>query len=311
MPTISVVIPTYNRARYLPEAIQSVLNQTYRDFEIIVVDDGSTDDTQSILQAWIGQGLIRYHYQDNAGVSAARNTGVELAQGRLIAFLDSDDLFMPAKLEKQVAIFEQTPDLGFVHCSFMKFNDQGQHLGERNTSRFQGRVYPRMLHEWSVLMATPCMLMRKDVLEEVGGYDEHMTWAEDLDLWRRIARHYPIDLVPEVLVKVRVHDASASQQRAKAVPHFRRYLDKAFAQDPSLGADFVRHSYATLYAQMGKNMLANGDQQAIQLARQLARQSIQIRPLQISGYLIVLASMLGSGLRSWLARLVSRLRYKR
>ena len=310
MPAISVVIPTFNRAKYLSAAIQSVLDQTYTDYEVIVIDDGSTDDTKSTLQAWTDAGQIRYHYQENAGVSAARNSGIAMARGQYIAFLDSDDLFLPQKLEKQIAAFERSPDLAFVHCHFIKFDDQGQNLGQRDTSRFTGRIYPQLLTEWSVLMATPCMLMRSDVLEQVGGYDPNMDWAEDLDLWRRITRHHPIDLVPEVLVKVRAHSGGASQQKIQAVPHFRRYLDKSFADDPGLSAAFKRRCYATMYAQMGKNMLGEGDQEAMRQARRLALQSMRINPLAFSAYTVLLASFLSAGIRRTLARLVRKLRYR-
>jgi glycosyltransferase involved in cell wall biosynthesis len=103
MPTVSVIIPTYNRANYICEAIDSILAQTYADYEIIVVDDGSTDGTRQALQRWIDDGTICYYYQENRGESAARNHGIRKARGQYIAFLDSDDLFLPTKFEKQVA----------------------------------------------------------------------------------------------------------------------------------------------------------------------------------------------------------------
>ena len=190
-PTVSVIIPTRNRAQYILQTLDSVFAQTYNEYEVIVVDDGSTDDTVSLLDPLIASKKIRYLLQDPQGVSAARNRGISQALGSYIAFLDSDDLFMPLKLEKQIEVFASEPNLGFVHCWFAKFDDDGRNLGIRNTSRFAGKIYPQILLEWSTLMAMPCMLMRADVLQNVGGFDIAMSWAEDLDLWRRVARSYP------------------------------------------------------------------------------------------------------------------------
>ena len=173
MPRVSVVIPTYNRSDYILEAVESILTQTYRDFEIIIVDDGSTDDTRDVLAGQIEAGTIRYIYQENRSKSAARNHGIRLAKGEYIAFLDSDDLFTPTKLAKQVAFLDEHPDIGFVHSWYSKFDDAGNHLGTRDTSRYTGWVYPEILLSWSVLMAVPCMMMRKDVLEAVNGFDEN------------------------------------------------------------------------------------------------------------------------------------------
>ncbi len=213
VPNISVVIPTRDRAGYILEALDSVFAQTYTDYEVIVIDDGSRDETQKLLGPLIQQGKIQYQFQKSSGVSAARNRGVKAAQAPYIAFLDSDDLFLPTKLEKQLIIFDQNPKLGFVHCCFSKFDSSERDLGIRDTSRFDGWIYPKMLLEWSILMAMPCMLMRKDAIIEAGGFDEEMSWAEDLDLWRRIARLYPIGVVSEPLVRVRVHNASTTSVR--------------------------------------------------------------------------------------------------
>ena len=129
MPRVSVIIPTYNRAGYLCESIESVLTQTYTDYEIIVVDDGSTDDTEEVLQLWIADGTIHYVWQENRGESAARNHGIELAIGEYIAFLDSDDLFMPTKLEEQVAYLDNHPEVGMAHSCYSKFGEAGASWG--------------------------------------------------------------------------------------------------------------------------------------------------------------------------------------
>ena len=123
MPTVSVIIPAYNRADLIGETLESVFAQTYRDYEIIVVDDGSTDNTKEVLASLAAAGKLRYTYQENAGLPAARNTGIRLAVGKYVAFLDSDDLFAPDKLEKQVAVFEANLDAMLVHSGFSKYYD--------------------------------------------------------------------------------------------------------------------------------------------------------------------------------------------
>lgn len=308
IPAISVIIPTRNRARYISEALASVFAQTFTDYEIILIDDGSTDGTRQILAPYIQQKKIQYVFQVPSGVSAARNRGISLARAPLVAFLDSDDLFLPTKLDKQMKLFVQHPKLGFVHCSFSKFEEQGKELGLRDTSRFSGWIYPGMLQEWSVLMAMPCMLMRTEVVREVGGFDESMVWAEDLDLWRRIAWRYAVDMVPEPLVRVRVHSSSTTFERGKGAQGFERYLEKAFAEDPELSPIFKRRVRAKMAAKLGQNLLGEGGKQEMRQVRQHNLKALAAWPLQLSAVLGLVASFLPLGVRR---SLVARLRQQR
>lgn len=303
-PKVSVVIPTRDRAEYIEESIESVLRQTFSDYEIIVVDDGSTDGTRQLLARYIENKTIRYERQDALGVSVARNRGARLARGAFIAFLDSDDLFLPSKLEKQMALFSQDADLGFVHCNFSKFNERGQNLGVRDTSRHRGWIYPRLLLEWSVLMAMPCMLVRKDVFEAVGGFDEQMTWAEDMDLWRRIARQYRIGSVAEVLVKVRVHPSSTTFGKIGGAEGFNRYLAKAFLEDPGLNQTFKRRAYGKMYAKLAQNLLGDGGSSEMNLVRRHSLKSLESWPLQLSAVFSILASLLPAAIRRSLVNLL-------
>lgn len=309
MTEISVVIPTKNRATYILEALESVFAQTFKDYEVIVVDDGSTDETVSVLKPLVEAKKIRYVFQPSAGVSAARNHGVRLAAAPYIAFLDSDDLFLPSKLEKQIALFRQNPEHGFVHCSFSKFDDGGRDLGVRDTSQFSGWIYPTMLQEWSVLMAMPCMLMRADALREAGGFDEQMSWAEDLDLWRRIARRYPVGVVPEPLVRVRVHAASTTFARGGGTQGFERYLEKAFAEDDSLPVLFKRKARAKMYAKLAQNLLGEGGPREMRQVRQNSFRALAAWPLQISALFAYIASWIPGSVRHWLAERLRQTRY--
>ncbi|HEY4717757.1 MAG TPA: glycosyltransferase [Anaerolineales bacterium] len=309
IPAISVIIPTRDQAQYITTALESVFAQTFTDYEVIVVDDGSTDSTQQVLAPFVREKQIQVVVQEPAGVSAARNSGVALARTPYVAFLDSDDLFLSTKLEKQIRLFERDPQLGFVHCSFSKFDDQGRDLGVRDTSRFKGWIYPQMLHEWSVLMAMPCMLMRTEVIKEAGGFDKGMVWAEDLDLWRRIARRYAVGVVAEALVRVRVHPGSTSFERGKGAVGFERYLEKAFAEDPGLPPYFKLRATAKMHAKLGQNLLGEGGPQEMKQARRHSWLALAAWPLQLSALLGLIASWLPSAARRKLVGWLRRKRY--
>ncbi len=311
MPKVSVIIPTYNRADLILEAIESVTAQTFKDYEIIIVDDGSTDSTAAVLEQLINSGTINYVYQNNQGESAARNHAMRLAQGQYYAFLDSDDLFLPTKLEKQVAYLDAHVSVGLVHSLYRKFSETETDLGVRDTSRIQGNVYPEILLDWSVLMAVPCVLVRAKVIAEVGGFDEQMRWGPDLDLWRRISRQYAFGVIPEVLSKIRVHSGNISGDKAAAVTSFERYLQKAFNDDSQLDDRFQRRAYAKLYSNVAHNILADGVQNQQSLVRSYSIKALSNRPLQLSAYLGWLGSWLPDSIRSNLLSIWRQYRYQR
>jgi glycosyltransferase involved in cell wall biosynthesis len=181
---VSVIVPAYNQSRYLGEAIQSVLAQTYGDFEVIVVDDGSTDDTRSVA-AGFTDARVRYVYQENRGLSAARNTGIRHARGPLLTFLDSDDLFLPEKLALLVAALDANPQVGLV---------AGQAVLIDEHSRLVGEVFDRGLPEdrSELLLGNPLhvgsVLLRREWQERVGFFDETLRSYEDWDMWLRLVR---------------------------------------------------------------------------------------------------------------------------
>lgn len=311
MPKVSVIIPTYNRADLIQDSIDSVLWQTFEDYEIIIVDDGSTDNTREVLHPLIQEGVIRYVRQDNQGESAARNHGIKLARGDLVAFLDSDDLFLPEKLAKQISLLEENPALGMVHSDFVRFDhDTGVDLGYRSTAHLSGWVYPQMLLQWSVLIATPTVMIPKEVLEHVGGFDERMHWAEDIDLWRRIARLYPIQSIPEALTRVRTHQDSLASDRSQSFTAFRDYLQKAMDEDPDLGWSFRRRAWAKLYSNAGHNLLGTGTRQQMGQVRAYCAKAIAYWPLALGAYWGYLGSYLGAEIRSKLLRLWRTIRYR-
>lgn len=202
-PKVSVVIPAYNAAQYICETIDSVLSQTYKDYEIIVVDDGSTDNTKEILQPHMGK--IRYMYKENGGPASARNVGIKNAQGEYIAFLDSDDLWLPEKLEKQVRYFEEYPEVGLVFTDCIRFNEKGSE--ERHNLK-KGLISDDMFVNiwWENLIPNLTVMVRKSCFEKVGVFDEskQIVSVEDREMWLRIAREYRVGYLEEALAKYRI-----------------------------------------------------------------------------------------------------------
>ena len=201
MPRVSVIIPTFNRANLAREAIESVLSQTFQDFEIIVIDDGSTDKTKEVLFG-IQSDKVRYIYQTNKGPAAARNAGIRIAKGKYIAFLDSDDLWLPTKLEKQLELFEKLPpEVGLVHCSvFLK--------KEKNLTLKQAKARGNPLRDFllntdNAYLSTPASLVKRECFDKIGLFDETLRVSEDKDFCIKIAQHYKVDYVNEPLVIVR------------------------------------------------------------------------------------------------------------
>lgn len=208
-PTVSVIIPTHNRRDLICETIQSVLNQTFEDFEILVVDNGSTDDTQQIVCA-MGDSRIRYIYQENTGGPAGpRNTGIRNAWGKYIAFLDSDDLWLPHKLALQVEVLDRDLDIGLVFARHQPFGDgmvEADPWPSSISEARPGKIFKSLFLSWNFI---PCLTVvtRREVLERIGGFDEEpaLKTIEDLDLWLRIAHTYNIQCIHEVVSKYRLH----------------------------------------------------------------------------------------------------------
>ncbi len=204
-PRISVVIPTYNREELITEAIDSVLAQTYRDFEIIVVDDGSRDRTSDRVAQYGDR--ITYHVQENCGVAAARNAGIRLSQGEFVCFLDSDDLWKPQKLATQIRFADAHPEYALLSTELQGFDADGKVGGRRKAEMYtirNGLVIEDLLFgNW---IQTSTVMLRRDCLDEAGWFDEDVgQFGEDWLLWMRVVSRFPIYFLPEPLVSYRIH----------------------------------------------------------------------------------------------------------
>ncbi len=226
MPTVSVIIPTYNRASTIGQAVESVLAQTYADFEAIIVDDGSTDRTCDVVAPYVARsnGRVRYLLQPNAGAPAARNLGIRKARGEYVVFLDSDDLYLPGRLEAGVRPLLTAPDVGASYVDARVMDAQGAVLLPSWLGRWGGARSGWILADlFRVdLVQTNTVTIRRRVFDDVGLFDEVLWSGQDTDLWWRIARRYQIVGVPECQAVIREIGTSLSRGEGKAEDRLKR-----------------------------------------------------------------------------------------
>lgn len=234
---VSVIIPVYNSAKYITDAIDSVLAQTYKNYEIIIVNDGSTDSTAEVVKKYLRSQIldhrpqaIRYVYQENKGPSAARNRGIKEAKGEYIAFLDSDDVWLPEKIELQMAEILKSPSLGLITCGEINVNlinsTEEYSYGLRGLNRNKAL---NLLLLKNIIHGGSPVLIRKECLDRVGLFDEKLQVAEDWDLWLRICRHYDFKGIDKPLVKILIRENSQCSDGYKNIINEIRFLDKVFS----------------------------------------------------------------------------------
>lgn len=229
-PRVSIIIPVYNGDRYIRQAIESVLSQTYQSYEIIVIDDGSTDNTSLFLEAYIK--TIRYIYQKNQGVSAARNHGIALARGELIAFLDADDFFLPDKLTAQVGVFDAQPNLGIVHSGWRRVNQDGETIKDETPWDYVPKLDLEGWLRWKPIGTMGTLMFRRDWLQKVGSFEAGLGQAEDVDLVLRLAlQGCEADWLRESTVCYRQHDRNTMRDGISQARSINQVLDKFFASE--------------------------------------------------------------------------------
>jgi len=210
-PLISVITPTYNRADFVVEAVESVLAQTYPHFELLIVDDGSTDNTREVLEPYLKDGRIRLFYQENQGQSVARNRGLDEATGDFVCFLDSDNAWLPDKFEKSLKAFDDNPGSDVVYGDFIVIDEQGREIGTNRMKRHSGRITPHLLHDNFVSMNTT--MTRRQCFVDMGGFDKNDRLAEDYGLWLRLSTRYKFYYLPALLGYYRVMENQISSDK--------------------------------------------------------------------------------------------------
>lgn len=227
-PLISIITPAYNAETTIVATIESVLNQTWKNWEMIIIDDGSTDNTHQTAASVHHPG-IRLLQEKNKGVAATRNQGMKLAKGEYIAFLDSDDLWEPEKLASQIAFFQQADSsYGLVHSSYLEFDEQGsyapkplQHCKNLNIS---GEVHTDLIiHDF---IATLTVMIKREVVENIGDFDLNFSGTEDWDLWIRIAEKYKVGYIDRSLARYRLNASGLSKNYTSFEGELKKVLDK-------------------------------------------------------------------------------------
>ncbi|HWQ03791.1 MAG TPA: glycosyltransferase [Longilinea sp.] len=238
MPRVSVIIPTYNSARFIAGTLDSVFAQSFRDFEVIVVDDGSTDNTREVLQPF--QNRIQYIYQQNSERSAARNNALSHTQSEYIAFLDSDDLWAPEKLERQVAVLDANPQVSLVFCQARYLDESGKPVsfcgqtldGEPGEGLVIADYSIPLLSSNVVAGGGSAAMVRRRLLDEVGKFDLDLVQSEDWDMWVRLAQLGPFAYIPEPLASYRVYGWKkllTRQMDEESIQQHLRIVDKNLA----------------------------------------------------------------------------------
>lgn len=249
-PLVSVIIPAYNHELYIEEALQSVINQTYKNIQLIVINDGSMDGTGTVIDKVIEQNAsfnIKYINKSNEGICKTLNKGLLLAKGKYVAFLASDDMWTSDRIEKQVYFMEENANIGLVFSDnyFIRLNKVAQVKGTDYKPIIRKcflngiqnvNMYEKLLSDDIIPALT--VLIRKECFDKVGGFDNNLK-AEDYDMWLRIAKEYPIAFIDEPLAYYRVHDSNASNNHASidGIKTFFSIINKQCKEEP------LKHQY--------------------------------------------------------------------
>jgi glycosyltransferase involved in cell wall biosynthesis len=207
---ISVIIPCYNAQAYLAEAIDSALNQSHTHIEVLVIDDGSTDNSARIAKSYKNEVRLIYLHKENSGLSSARNLGIQRSSGPYIALLDADDRWEPHKLSRQIETFQTAPSCGMVFTDYSTFDSQGLRDTRRNVDHHTGIVEYSQLLSRSNFIYPSTVLIRRSVFDVCGNFDESLRSIEDYDMWLRIAQKFEVRGVREPLTTIRIHEHNMS-----------------------------------------------------------------------------------------------------
>jgi glycosyltransferase involved in cell wall biosynthesis len=232
---VSVIIPAYNAARFIEATLDSVIAQTYTNLEIIIVDDGSTDNTRELIEPYLKDPRVRLICQANAGVHAARNKGIENSSGEFIAPVDADDIWFPAKIEKQVRAMQSNPNAGLVYAWTVHLDEEGNLNGDYLAQTRTGNVLRAML-EQELIGSASIPLFRRTCLDDVGYYRAGYKGVEDFELYMRVAEKWEYDVAPDFLIGYRMVQGSMSRNTGMMWKHLAKILDEVQSRHPEISA---------------------------------------------------------------------------
>lgn len=304
MPKVSVIIPTYNRAQLIGRAIQSVLNQSYKDLEIFVVDDGSTDDTERVIKEFQKQDKrIRYiRHEENKGAAAARNTGVKNAKGEYIAFQDSDDEWFLEKIEKQVKVFENTlPEVGIVYTDMWRITENKKEYFYSPKIMSGNKIKYKQALDYGVMnIGIQTALIKKECFNKVGMFDEKFPRLIDLELFIRLSKYYYFYRIDEPLVNYFDADKGISSNTESLVTARKLILEKYFEdikKDKKLLVEHY-HSISVILRSIGD--FKNG--------RNYLIKTVKAYPLNVKLLLAVLLSFFGENVYNKVIKIYRKIR---
>jgi glycosyltransferase involved in cell wall biosynthesis len=289
-PIVSVIIPTYNREKYICNAVESVLNQTYSNFEIIIVDDGSTDNTPNLILEY-NDNRIKFLSQKNQGQGVARNTGIIASSGKFIAFLDSDDIWKITKLEDQIKFFQANKEIAWSYTDAYAFDilsGDVLYLFSDNVSQYSGSIAKKLI--LNNFIGTSTVIVKKKVLNEVGLFT-NLPKAQDWELWLRIASKYQVDKLPVALTGYGVHEGMITKNHSPLnifICHS-SVIEHAITASPKIYTPLYRHAISNQYHELGLRLLKYGNQKD---TRKAFLNAIKEYPYRLFSYVYILLTFL-------------------
>ncbi|HBU69105.1 MAG TPA: glycosyltransferase family 2 protein [Elusimicrobia bacterium] len=303
-PLVTAVIPTYNHGKCVCDAIESVLRQSYGNVEVIVVDDGSADGTKEALGKYGGK--IKYIYQNNRGLSAARNMGIRESKAEYVAFLDADDMWLPEKLERQMKYFDDL-NIGLVGCGYINFDDDGNIIRTARGNQFKNSkdLAERLIIRNVISGSGSGVVARRECFKKAGMFDESLTASEDWDMWLRISMEYGVAIIEEPLTKIRITGNSMSSEgnAERMLRNALAVLGKVFKDNKNDYGWFLRKkAYSDRYFFAANASLTSGNKAA---ALRYLFISAVMNPLYFISRIetlillpIIIARIIGSGAKS-------------
>lgn len=271
MPRVSIIIPAFNAMRYLPDTLNSVLRQTFTDYEVLIINDGSSDYIAE-WAAQISDSRVRLISQANQGLAGARNTGIDQAYGEYFAFLDADDLWLPSKLEKQVRYLDENPKVGLVDTWVALADEHGIPTGRAVKTNAEGNVLKQILESPTVICGSS-PLVRRCCFETAGVFARDLSGSADWDLWIRVALQYPFAMVKEALVYYRQHSSNMSKNCLDMLKDNSAVIERAFQKVPAELQYLKNRSYARVNLYLAWRALDNGNyEEAIYFRQQALKQ---------------------------------------
>lgn len=285
---VSIIMPTYNRGYCIARAIESVMQQTWNDWELIIVDDGSSDNTSEIVQNYKNKlgGKLNYFKKENGGVSAARNVGINRSCGDYIAFLDSDDYYYPNKLDRQVKALQDNINAVMCYANWSTFYDDNEDgaMYHPLPDDLKGHIYPQLISVQNCYITTPSVMLRRDAVFQAGLFDVSMHICEDIDMWRRVSRLGPVVQIFEPLIGVHLRKEEAFNYIRSIEARMTLY-EKAHLDDLSIPVSTFAVMMADIYeAYVGVAKYRGNDEYVacLEHAETMAREANQWKTLDIA-----------------------------